>query len=108
MRVIACRCCAHVIRHRRRRHGDQAAQRDRPEVVVQRLRQTEVAEDHRGRRRDGGKNVHAHHVHAQAVPDGIRAHRVSAQRVFAALQKNARIRPIYRVNLKLNSNNRYP
>lgn len=88
MRVVACRC-AHVIRHRRRRrHGDQTAQGDRPEVVVQRLRQAEVAEDHRGRRRDGGKNVHAHHVHAQAVPDGIRAHRVSARRV--CLQGNAR------------------
>lgn len=71
------------VRHRcRRRHGGQTAQGCRPEVVVQRLRQAEVAEDYRGRRRDGGKNVHAHHVHAQAVPDGIRAHRVSARRVF--------------------------
>jgi len=41
------------------------------------MQQVETVEDNRSRRRNGRKNLHAHHLHDQAVSYGIRAHRVS-------------------------------
>lgn len=44
--------------------------------IVQKMQQVEAVEDNRSRRRNGRKNLHAHHLYDQAVSYGIRAHRI--------------------------------
>jgi len=46
------------------------------------MQQVEAVEDNRSRRRNGRKNLHAHHLYDQAVSYGIRAHRVSENKFF--------------------------
>lgn len=60
------------------RHGSRDATQ-RSHSLVRETQQIEIAEDNRSRRRDGWKDLHAHHLHDQTVSYRIRAHRVSVR-----------------------------